>query len=386
MGRMILILVIGAGILIAEITLNINKSTTTMSSNVVDKYQAFQAKNYAESGVEYAVENLSEDTTWTGEDNISIGSGSVSITVENTDNMYYEGPTESISSGRLVTSVGSSGSQTDTVRAVIQLPTATPGTTTVPTIFQYATANNGDITMSGNTTITDDNDPNTNANIQTNGSFSAAGSTTINGFVTYADTFSDNRYSTNITPNQNPNNDPAYQQTTPITWPTFNADDFKSLATTTYTGNYKISGNTTIGSASDPQIIYVGGNLTISGLFKGYAVFIVKGNIKISGNSTLNSEDGAGNDLGLYAQGSVTISGLSEIYAQIYSGSTVKISGNSTVYGGVAAAGSTTMSGLTNIYYKKPKGEITQGIWQSSSDNTSGQTISTMPQVVSYYE
>jgi cytoskeletal protein CcmA (bactofilin family) len=382
MGRMTLLIVVGAVILVAIITLNINNSNKDMSQNVVNKYELIQAKNYAENGVNFAVKSLSADSTWTGITNKTIGSGSVTIIVQNTSNKYYNGPTAAISSGRLVTSIGISGNTKDTVRAVIQIapPSSVP---TVPDFFKYAVANGGSAALAGNTTITDDNNKSTNANIQVNGSFSMSGNSVVNGFVTYSSSFSAST-NTTISPNQNPNNNPTHSQSSPISIPAFNADNYKSLATTVYPGDESISGNTTIGSPTNLQVIYVGGNLSISGNLSAYAVFIVKGSITVSGSISINSENASGNNLGLYAQGSISISGSPVIYANIFSNSSISISGNNDmIYGSVAAVGSTTTGGNTTIHYKQPNTQITSQVWKNSVITESA---TTMPQVLSYYE
>ncbi len=384
MGRMLLILVLGGGILFSIANLNMNKSNTAMWSNSVQEYQAKEAKDFAKSGVEFASRFLADDSTWSGTTKQLIN-GSVVITAQNTSSQFYNGPNMSLTSARLVTSIGICGTQTDTIRAVIQLPTSNSNSGT-PGFMNYALATNSDLELNGNVNIQDDNNSAWNANVHTNADFEMNGNNTIKGFLTYNGEAESNpawRLNTSITPNQNPNNLPNYSQVSKVTIPTFNPDDYTSKATVTYSGNKSFSGNTSLGTKANPQIIYVGGDLTISGNISGYGVFIVKGNININGNVNITAEDPNGSNLGLYAKGNINANGNVTIHAQILSSADINLNGNCKIYGSMTSNAEVEMNGNINVYYKPATSSLTSPFWAGDS---SGGSSTTRPAIISYYE
>ncbi len=383
MGKMLLIVVMGAGIIFSVVSLTINKSNTSMVSNAAQEYEGVMAKNYASSGIEYALKNLSDDTTWTGVDNKSLSNGSFTITVVNTNAKYFNGPAAGVVKGRLITSIGTYSTSIDTIRAVLQLPTGT-GSSIPPPFLDYAVCSGSDFSLNGNALITDDNNNSWNANVHTNADFHMNGNNTINGFLTYYSNASSNpswRLGTAISPNVNPNGDPSYNQVPLITMPSYNPDDYKFLATTVYNSNKTLSGNTILGTKENPEIIYVGGDLTLSGNISGYGILLVKGNINCNGNVTINSIDPSGNNLGLYVKGNLNANGNVKLYAQIYSNSDVNLNGNVKVYGGVTAKGTVHFNGNVSVYYRPTTTELTQPIWPQAGGSTA-----TRPTIISYFE
>ncbi len=380
MGRMLLILITGATILFSIAAVNMNSSNLAMVGNAVDDYYMTQAKNYAESGVEFALRQLSDDTAWTGGNTISFGQGSVTISAQTTYSQYANGPNINLVGARLVTSIGNAGGMKDTVLAVLQFPVSQDTSGNVPPFLDYAVATGNNLTMNGNVNIVDDNNPQWNANIHTNAEFQMNGNNMIKGFLTYYSEAHANpakRLKTNIVPNQNPNNLPGYSQGPVVDIPTFNPDAYRNLATTVYPSNVTFNGNQTLGTKEKPQIIYVGGDLQINGNFNGYAVFIVRGNILVSGNVTVNS----GSNLGLYTAGDLNANGNVTLDAQILTGGNANLNGNCKVYGSVTSKGTVNFNGNVNIYYKPATSALTEPLWPS---NNNGNTPS-RPQIISYY-
>ncbi|MHB8579454.1 MAG: bactofilin family protein [Ignavibacteriaceae bacterium] len=385
MGRMLLILVLGGGMLFSVANLNINTSNVAMATNAYVAYQNAQAKDYARSGVEIAIKNLSVDTTYTGTTSKQLTGGTVTITVQNTSSQFYNGPDMSLSSARLVTSISQVGSLTDTIRTVIQLPTASSNPI-VPPFLNYAVATGGNLTMNGNVTIRDDYNSQWNANIQTNNNFQMEGNPSIKGFLTYVGNASSNpssRLNTNIVPNQNPNNLVSHSQGPAVTIPTFNPDTYISEAGLIYQSDANLSGNITLGSKASPEIIYVNGDLNLSGntTLTGYGVFIVKGNILVNGNVTINGQDANGSNVGLYCTGDLNANGNVSISAQILTGGNANLNGNVNVYGNITSSGVVNFNGNNTIYYKPASAALTQPFWPQSGGSTA-----TRPSIISYYE
>ncbi len=385
MGKMLIILISGAFVLYSIGNLNINQSNTAMIGNAVDQYETAQASNYAESGIDYAVSMLSQDTTWSGVNNKVISNGTVSISVVNTAAKYYQGSDVGLTRGRLITAIGTQGSHSDTVRAVIQLPSSSgSSSSSAPPFMNYAIASGNSLHMNGNVTVTDDNNNNLNANVHTNSNFAMNGNNKIDGFLTYGGNAHSNpasRLNTSIVPNQNPDNLPNHQKVDPLDIPSFNPDDYKDVATQVYNTNKTFSGNISLGTKENPEIIYVGGDLQITGNVSGYGVFIVKGNILINGNVTITSIDPTGNNLGLYSKGDINVNGNVTLKAQLLASSNINLGGNTKVYGSVTAKGHINFNGNVSIYYRAATPELTSPFWPVEGAGPK----STRPAIISYY-
>ena len=386
MGRMLLILVLGGGMLFSVANLNINTSNVAMATNAYVEYQTAQAKDYARSGVEIGIKNLSIDTAYTGTTCKQLMGGTVTITVQNTTSQFYNGPNMSLSSARLITAVSQVGSQVDTVRTVIQLPTSSSNPI-VPPFLNYALATGGSITMNGNVTIRDDDNSQWNANIHTNNNFQMNGNNSIKGFLTYVGNALSNpssRLNTNIVPNQNPNNLVSHSQGPAVTIPQFNPDTYKNEAGLTYQSNATLKGNITLGSKANPEIIYVNGDLNLNGntTLTGYGIFIVKGNILVNGNVTIKEQDENGSNVGLYCTGDLNANGNVNINAQILTGGNANLNGNVKVYGNITSAGVVNFNGNNTIYYKPANAALTQPFWPQNNNSAT----TTRPSIISYYE
>ncbi len=395
MGRMLLILIMGGGMLFSLANLNINNSIVSMSTNTITEYQRTQAKDFARSGIEIAEKNLTLDTTYTGENNKQLSNGSVSIIVSNTSSQFYNGNNVSLISARLITSIGLVGGQTDTIRTVVQLPTSSSNPV-VPPFLNYAVAMGGNMTLNGNVNIKDNNNPQLNANIHTNSNFQMNGNSSITGFLTYSGTATSNpssRLKTNIVPNNNPNNLASTSQAPNVNMPAFNPDNYKGQAGQTYSSNANLNGEITLGTKSNPEIVYVNGDLNLSGntTISGYGMFIVKGNILVNGNIKTNnsSEDddesessSSNSSVGLYCSGDLNATGNIKLNAQIYTGGNVNLNGNVTIIGSVSAAGVVNFNGNNNIYYIPANAALTNPFWPQNNNSNN----SKRPSVLSYLE
>ena len=385
MGRLIIIMVLGAGVLFSIASINTANSNLIMSTSTYTENQRLQAKDYAASGIEMAIMKLSADTTWTGTTNKQLQSGAVTISVQNTTSNFFNGPNANLVSARLITSIGNAGNQSDTIRSVIQLPVAGDSSSGVPGFMDYAVCTGDEFTMNGNINIQDDNNTQWNANVHTNAEFQMNGNNTIKGFLTYyseAHSNPQSRLNTNIVPNQNPGNLPNHYQDSMVTIPTFNPDDYKSTASIVYPNNKTLNGNIVLGTKDNPQIIYVGGDLTLNGNVTGYGVFIVKGNILINGNVTVNSVDPGGSNLGLYTAGDLNANGNVKIYAQVLTGGNANLNGNCKVYGSVTTKGTVNFNGNVNVYYRPATGALTTPFWASNQSTGNGLI---RPKIISYY-
>ncbi len=243
----------------------------------------------------------------------------------------------------------------------------------VPAFMDYALLCNNNISLNGNVNIADDDNTKWNANVRTNADFQMNGNNEIKGFMYYNGNAHSNpswRLNSQIVPNVNSDGSPNYSQVSKIDIPNFNPNDYKSTATVTYNSNKFYSGNISLGSKDSPEIIYVNGDLNLSGNISGYGVFIVKGNIIINGNVKINDADPNASNLGLYATGDINANGNSQLHAQILTNSNVNLNGNVKVYGSVTARGGVNFNGNVNIYYHPANSSLTQPFWPESSSNS----------------
>lgn len=384
MGKMLLIVVLGASLIFSVMSLNMNRSNTSMFSNSVSEYENVHAKNNASAGIEIAIKNLSMDTSWTGTKTVQLHQGDVEITIQKTTSKYFNGPDEGLKRGRLITALGKSGSQEHVIRTVVELPSPNSSKGKLPPFMKYAMASDENISIQ-NVNIRDDNNSNWNSNVHTNKSFTMNGNNLIRGFLTYKGTASSNpghRLNTQIVPNLNPDGSPNHYQSDEIEIPAFEPDDYIDIATEVHKGNLSVNGTTLLGTKDNPKIIYVGGNLNISGTFLGYGVYIVKGNVNVTANISILSEDPNSSSLGIYAKGNVECGNNTTIKAQLFSYGKISFSSNSRLYGSMTAKGIFEFKGRTEIYYKPASDVLTAQIWKVDGVGPASER----PVILSYYE
>ncbi|MGE5457093.1 MAG: hypothetical protein ACM3RX_01930 [Methanococcaceae archaeon] len=369
MGRMLLIVIMGLGILFTVINFSVKKSNVRMIESSATQYKRVQAKAIASSGVELATMKLSQDTNWTtGVLNLPMNGGFLSLSVAS-----Y--PSKGL---RVVTSKGffkdAAGNVVIKDSAVATIQTKLPPAGGTPVFMSNALTSEGNISLNGNVEIKDDNNPLWNANVHTNGSFTMNGNNSIEGFLTTAGTASSNppgSLNSKIVPNQNPDKLPlSHYQVPKITIPAFNASDYIAKAAIVNTGNEIRNGTTTLGTKDNPKIWYVAGDLNLSGNITGYGIFIVQGNINMNGNVNIISKDPNGNSLALYAHGDVNLSGNVNINAQLYSDRNVNFNGNVELHGLATARGLFNFGGNVDIFYRPSISALTTPIWNVTGSSS----------------
>lgn len=386
MGKMLLILIIGTGVIATLTTHNMLQSSNQMLENAISEHNLTQARLNAESSFELAIKELLADTNFTQKNTILYGRGSGAITVSNTNSNLPDGPNAGRISVRQINATGKVNNKTVVVKSTILLQMGSNNPALMaPPFLKYGIISDQSIAMNGNILIRDDNNPLVNANVHTNSNFQMNGNNTIRGFLSYVGTAHSNpasRLNTSFSPNVNPNNAPVHNRVSRVDIPTFDPDNYISKATHVYQNNLSLSGNRTLGTKEQPQIIYVGGDLTLSGNITGYAAFIVKGNINITGNVTITSPDPTGNNLGLYTKQNLNVNGNVTLRAQVFANQNVNLGGNSRVYGGITAKGTVNFNGNVSIYYREPTPQLTQLFWPQA-----GTVIPPKrPKLLAYYE
>lgn len=375
MGKMLLILVLGMGLVASVAMMQLNRSTLNANDNAVEDYEINQARNLARSGVEYAVSRLADDSTWSsGYKNASITNGSLVVTVERTRAMYPGGPDAGLNNARLVTAMGTILDETFTIQAVVEIPSEyirPPG-------LGYGIFSDKSMDLSGNIAVGDYANPRLNANVHTNENLTFGGSTAVEGYGSYSvscpsGTGDAVKY---FTPNVDKGGD-VVRQASPVAIPEIDPSKWEDLATRKFYSNTKITGHMALGTIDEPEIIYVRGDLSLNGQMTGYGVFLVTGDLTINGGVEITNLDPSGNNLGIIVGGDAKINGTSDIMATLLVKGDSKINGTARIIGSVIGEGTIDFGGTADVLYNPLVDDIAQKIWELEAGR---------PKIVSYYE
>ncbi len=375
MGRMLIYLVVGMGIIASYATLQLNRSNLNANENAAENYEITQARNLAKSGVEYAISRLAEDTTWSaGYTSNNISFGTLTVDIQRTKAMYPGGADMNLANARLIRAVGTVASQQISIQAVVEIPT----TDSWPPGLGYGILSDKDFELGGNVLVRDHFNPAWNASIHTNQDLDFHGSNTVTGYGTYSGNVLGSAADAiaTFTPNVDKGGDVVHLSP-PVDIPDIDPSKWESIATRKFYSNQKFSGTTTLGTKENPEIWYIHGDLSITGQVEGYGVFLVTGDLKITGNTEVTALDPSGNNLGIIVAGDVKAAGTTAITATILSGGTFDALGTSTIIGSVIAKGAIKFGGTPNIYYRPMLTELSKKIWEPEPMR---------PRIVSYYE
>lgn len=375
MGKMLILLVVGMGLVISYSAMQLNRSNLNANATAVNDYEINQARNLARSGVEYVVSKLAEDSTWmTGYSNDHVSGGTLSVSIERTRAMYPGGPDAGLNNARLVTSTGTILDQAFTIRTIVEIPSEyirPPG-------LGYGILSDKSMDLTGNVSIADYNNPTLNADIHTNQNLSFGGSSTVSGYGTYSNEVTSNPdgAAAVFQPNVNTGGD-LVSNAPPVAIPEIDPSKWASLATRKFYSNTTINSNFALGTKENPEIVYVRGDLRLNGQMTGYGVFLVTGDLIINGGATVSAIDPTGNNLGIIVGGDAKINGVSEINANILIKGDAKINGTTTIVGSVMAEGEIDFAGTANIYYNPLNDAVAKKVFKQDAGR---------PKVVSYFE
>ncbi|UCC68298.1 MAG: hypothetical protein JSV79_14535 [Armatimonadota bacterium] len=142
----------------------------------------------------------------------------------------------------------------------------------------------------------------------------------------------------------------VHQGVAPLTMPTIDLDYYKSIATELYVGKTTFNDSNMGGLTG---VIYVKGDVVISGNYTGQAVIVATGKITVTGNVTAGNPD---NDtLVLMSPKAVKVTGNSHVDGLIYAHSVMspaasEISGNMTLRGAIISDVVRTNGSITITY------------------------------------
>ena len=376
MGKMMLIVVISFGVIFSIISFNMMQANTRMTYNAVNEYSRMQAKGLAESGIDYSIMKIAQDTSWCTATRLSASGGTIDMTVVNTRSHFPDGPDVG-EKGKVITSVGRFSGQTVTIRAVVQIPVIPE----VPPWMRSALMSDQDLVLSGAVTVEDDGNPLWNADVHTNDDLFVNGIVRVEGFGSYYDNMvlHPNLASRFFIPNVNPASAPVAQQRPQVAIPVFNPAAYIAAATQVFRGATTIvnASNLVLGTYEHPEIIYIEGDLKLSGSFSGYGVYIVMGDIYVTGNVTTTSIDPLGNKLGFYSADDIFFAGNTSATGQMFAMDDVTFLGNNVLTGMVTAKGAMNFNGTVNVRYRPASANLTTPFWPGDIKR---------PQIVSYYQ
>lgn len=376
MGRMMLLLVVAVGVIFGLTSYSMMQANTRMTFNAVSEYARIQAKSLAESGVEYAIMMLAQDSSFCTATTLQAANGQMSIQLQNTYSRFPGGPNVG-EWGKLVTSIGTYYDQSVTVKAVIQIPHSHE----VPPWMKFALISDKDLDLGGDIYIMDDGNTAWNADVHTNEDLSANGSVLVEGFGSYVQyiTLHPNVTTRFFVPNVNPANASVTRKVAQIPIPVFDPSAYIASATQVITGASTTlnANNLVLGTKENPEIIYVAGDLYLSGSFSGYGVFIVMGDVHVTGNVTTTSVDPLGNNLGFYSAKGIIFHGNAAATGQFFAKNDITFGGGNALHGMAVSKSAMLFQGSVNLYYRPASSNLTEPFWP-------GELL--RPKIVSYYQ
>ena len=291
MGKGILIIVLGMSIIISLLIVNLNANNSQGSKATVSYFNQMQARLISNSGIEIYLEKLRRNKSMSGSYlGNSLMNGSYDI--------YISGPDTNL----VIKSIGYFGGITHTtIITARRYPVSLPNVNS----SLYISANNLGLNLAGNISI-DGNDHNMDGTVGTSPALPGIGVTSPSDSE-YVDDDLKPKISNAI---EGEGGAPSIHSVTDTTnWQEITQNCIFAADTTVASGTYS-SG--TFGSAVNPKITYVNGNVEFSGTANGYGVMVVNGNLSMSGNFTF--------------YGVIIVYGQSQI--------TTKTTGNAGIYGG----------------------------------------------------
>jgi hypothetical protein len=319
----------------------------------------------AESGVDMAICKLYEDydyinatleTSGTYTDSFTLTQGSVSYTVT----APYAGIAESC---LIVSDATTWTGRQARIRVVAAYQSDTSR------VFEGAIFCDSPLTLNGSGGIYPDADGE-------GGDIYANGDINFNG-TSYEMTVDGSLYSTGTT-NWVPPEVPVtnvHEGVAPLVMPVIDTDYYRSIADTYLTGNQTFNDGNMVGLSG---VIFVKGNVNISGNYTGTAVIVATGTINVTGNVV--TENPEVDTLALLSPKAIKISGNSTIHGLIYAHSVVDnsdttLGGNTTIYGAIVSDVVRTNGGIEVHYRDVWKDMVLPGVGKTQWSPISWQQL-----------
>ncbi len=311
MGKGILIIIAGISIIITLLIVSLNSNNSQGTKTTAAYFDAMQARLISNSGIEIYLEKLRRNKTLTGTfQNNSLMNGDYNVTIWGPDTALE------------IKSVGNFDdvSHTSLIKARRDPVTLPPISASI-----YISTNNLNLHLSGNMTI-DGTDHNIDGTAGPNPPLPGIGVSNATDSAFVMDSLKPK-----IENAINGAGGAPSIYTTPDTtnWNEI-TQNFIFAADTTVTSGTFSSG--TFGTASNPKITYINGDVTLSGTASGSGVMVVNGDLSMSGNFTFD--------------GILIVYGKSQV--------TTKVTGGAGIYGAAIIVGdgiNMQASGNAGFYY-----------------------------------
>ncbi len=312
MGKGILIMILGMGIILSILEISLNSNTSQGLSSTVKYYDNMEARLISNSGIEIYLEKMRLDKTITGAyTNNSLMGGRYDI--------YISGPDTALKLKSIGTFDGvSHTSMILAKRAQVTLPKVNASV--------YVAANTLGINFGGNLKI-DGNDNNMDGTKGTGTALPGIAVSIASDSVSIVNDIK-SKTAGNIT---GAGGTPSVRTVPDVT-------DWNSVSQNIVAGaDYTIASGTvsggSYGTASAPKVTYATGDVHFSGTVTGYGIMVVNGNLTMSGQFTFN--------------GILLVYGSSQI--------SVQSTGQATIYGATMLVGQHVdfqpASGKAAFYY-----------------------------------
>ncbi|MEM9664717.1 MAG: S8 family serine peptidase [Bacteroidota bacterium] len=231
----------------------------------------------------------------------------------------------------------------------------------VPPFFQYALTVDGDLRLDEEARLYASGDR-VNASVFTNGNLRIDEDVRVEGFCYHAG----NTYGSTsraCRPVYNPTGEATAQREPTVVIPDFDADAHRGVATQVTNGDLTLQGAYTLGTAENPVIWFVDGNLRVRGTttISGYGVFVVKGNADIRGRFTAQSDPDV-STIGLYVEGNVDVR-TSRFAAQVLAKGDIRLGEEAQVYGSLTSTGNLQSGEEMRLHYRPASPALTEPFW-----------------------
>jgi cytoskeletal protein CcmA (bactofilin family) len=286
-----------------------------------------RALSLAEGGLDYAVWRIYNEnptsfpTTYS---RTGLPEGEFSAVVSR----HYDESGAMVPNSLEIISTGTSQGWQAEVKAIGQYMTTTTNNNSV---FDHALFSDSDIYLGGTADIVGD--------IHSNGNISLSGTPSVDGDGSASGWIKDKKGGITGTKTQ-------YAPKIPM--PVVDVQYYRSIATTIYSSSQTFSGTTTLDG-----VIFVDGDMHISGQVDGDGVFVATGTIHVDGNVTLANADSS---FALISTKKIKINGSAEIEGVLYAHNaetpaTIDGNGTATITGAVVADLITTNGTLLVTYH-----------------------------------
>ncbi len=309
-------------------------------ANASEQSKRSEAFSLAESGVDMALvklyddyDNVNETLSSSGryDASFALPGGSVSYTITS--------PYNGISDTCMITSRATSWRNEQIAIRVVASYLTNPSRT-----FEGAIFSDSPLTLNGAGSVLPDE-------TGKGGQIYANGNITFNG--TSFTMSSDGALLTTGTTNWVPTQVPAtavYQNVAPIPMPIIDTNYYRSIATRVYNGNVTLRDSDLTGISG---VIFVNGDVKMSGNFSGQAVIVATGKIQVTGSVLATHPDT--DALALLSPKSIKIAGNSRVDGLVYAHGVMvdaetTLSGNIEVHGAVCADVVVTNGSITVVY------------------------------------